>query len=544
MTEFFKKNEKSIAEAVVAFFVWIGCIIASGKIFTNDPLSMGSLPMDYDAVPFMSILSKILALFAIFGFFKFIEYARKDMFTMPVFLVLVVLFLALLFISYPGYYMSDDALIFGYATRFLPVYWHNYLTSLYYMVAMTIIPASTAPIIMHCFISAMVFAYLYKKGGKIMLICAILPFTLLSVMMCFRPVIYAPVFLFFFAFLYYDIYMAKPIGKDLHLRVGVLSVLAAILCLWRSEGIVLLPFCVILLPLSVIRRGEETDIHLNGEEVVKKSSMDKVALALFAGIFVASYVLVRLPQAMGEEKYYGNDYLILATVRPLSLIVHEGKDYPEKEEDLENINKIVKLDYLQYETLSCTSFHRYNADKNSGSYTQTLASDADREKYIKSAARLIYKNLDVYLAERVQLFLVTNGIYGYDDALVGGHKQVETSEYALYASDRDYGEELIAGNQRIKINGTKAVADFLFKFGGEAYIPMLIVMIVTFIIAAIKKNGFIALIVLSLLARETLIFLTAPASFIQYGYPSMFVAAWAFIAVLLSRKVVNAEELE
>ena len=87
MTEFFRKNEKTIIEAVAALFVWIGCAIASGKIFTHDPLSMGSLPMDYDAVPFMSVLSKALALLAIFGLFKFIEYARKDMFTMPVFLL-------------------------------------------------------------------------------------------------------------------------------------------------------------------------------------------------------------------------------------------------------------------------------------------------------------------------------------------------------------------------------------------------------------------------------------------------------------------------
>ena len=148
---------------------------------------------------------------------------------------------------------------------------------------------------------------------------------------------------------------------------------------------------------------------------------------------------------------------------------------------------------------------------------------------------MIYHNPDLYIAERIQLFLITNGIYDYDPGLVMGMKPVETSQYALYSGDRDYGLVLIDGNKRLDINGTDKIAKFLFAAGGEAYIPMLVILIVSLVISIIKKNWFIAVTLLSLLAREGVIFLTAPASFIQYSYPMMFVTAWAFLVCIKKR---------
>lgn len=478
------------------------------KTFTGDPLNMNCLPVDLEAVPFMHIFSKILVFLIIWGMLEFFYYGLRHKKLLFSFFIFFALYLILLLCSYPGYYMSDDTVIFGYATRYYPVYWHNYLTSLYFMTGMSLFPASTGPIILNDLCLALVFSYIFYKTEKLfatrfrylILLCALMPFVLLSALMCFRPALYAPFFLFFFAFLYFE---KKEQKKLTYRKLLMLSVLAALLCFWRSEGIVLIVFCLALIPLC----------YKTG---VRKTVLFLVAFAVF-------FSIMKVPQTRGEEKYYGSDYLIISTVRPLSLIIHREQTYEGAKEDLANIDAVIDLDYISYETLSCSSYNRYNSDFNEGRFTQTGADKAAQKAYLKSALRLIAHNPDLFFAERLQLFFVTNGIYDYDDSLVMGLKPVNTSEFHLYQSDKNYGFELIEGNKRIPLTGTDAIASFLFKYGGEAYLPVLALLIFSILLSLIKRNWFMFFSLASLLAREAVIFLTAPASFIQYSYPVMFV---------------------
>lgn len=492
--------------------------ITDTKIFSSDPLNMNCLPIDYDMVLLMHVLSKILVFFALWGILEFLYYGIRHKKLLVSFLGFFILYLLLLLCGYPGYYMSDDTVIFGYATRYYPVYWHNYLTSLYYMVGMSLFPASTGPIILNDLCLAMGFSYIYYKTDLlfstkvkyIVLLCGLMPFVLLSGLMCFRPALYAPFFLFFFAYLYFEKKEEKSLTWQ---KLLLLSALAGLLCLWRSEGIVLIVFCLLLLPLCY------------GKDLKK--------LALFLLAFAVFFSVMKIPQSKGEDKYYGSDYLIISTIRPLSLIIHREQTYPGAEEDLANIDAVIDLDYISYETLSCSSYNRYNSDYNGGHFTETGADSKTQQAYLKSALRLIAHNLDLYFAERLQLFFVTNGIYDYDPALVLGLTPVTTSEFHLYQSDKAYGYELITGNQRLPVTGSEAVASFLFQYGGEAYLPVLILLILACIYTLAKRNLFFFFGLLSLLAREAVIFLTAPASFIQYSYPTMFVTVFMVLILII-----------
>lgn len=478
------------------------------KTFTHDPLNMNCLPIDTGAVSFMHILSKILVFLVIWGMLEFFYYGLRHKKLLFSFLGFFIFYIVLLLCSYPGYYMSDDTIIFGYSTRYYPVYWHNYLTSLYFMTGMSLFPASTGPVILNDLCLALVFSYIFYKTDRlfstkakyVILLCALMPFVLLSALMCFRPALYAPFFLFFFAFLYFE---KKEQNQLTPGKLLILSALAALLCFWRSEGIILIVFCLLLIPLCY------------------KTGVKRTALFLLA--FAVFFTTLKLPQSRGEEKYYGSDYLIISTIRPLSLIIHREQTYPEAKEDLSHINAVINLDYIRYETLSCSSYNRYNSDYNQGRFTQTGADEASQKAYLKSALRLILHNLDLYFAERLQLFLVTNGIYDYDDSLVLGLEPVNTSEFHLYQSDKNYGFELIEGNKRIPVTGTDAIASFLFQYGGEAYLPVLALLVLSLLVSLIRRNWFLFFSLASLLAREAVIFLTAPASFIQYSYPVMFV---------------------
>ncbi len=521
------KSKDKIHIGLFAGAVLLFCItfFTDRKTFTADPLNMNCLPIDSGAVSFMHFFSKILVFLIIWGMLEFFHYGLRHKKLLFAFSGFFLFYIILLLCSYPGYYMSDDTIIFGYATRYYPVYWHNYLTSLYFMTGMSLFPASTGPIILNDLCLALVFSYIFYKTDKlfstkikyVILLCGLMPFVLLSALMCFRPALYAPFFLFFFAFLYFEKKEQQKLAAG---KLLMLSALAALLCFWRSEGIVLIVFCLILIPLCY------------------RTGFKKILLFLL--LFAVFFGTMKLPQSKGEKKYYGSDYLIISTVRPLSLIIHRDQTYAGAEEDLENINAVIDLDYISYETLSCSSYNRYNSDFNEGRFTQTGADDAAQKAYLKSALRLIAHNLDLYFAERLQLFLVTNGIYNYDASLVMGLEPVNTSEFHLYQSDRNYGFELIEGNKRIPVSGTDAIAAFLFSCGGEAYLPVLALLMLSLLIAFIKRKWFEFFSLASLLAREVVIFLTAPASFIQYSYPVMFVTVFFLLVSAIEYAQKNA----
>ena len=112
-------------------------------------------------------------------------------------------------------------------------------------------------------------------------------------------------------------------------------------------------------------------------------------------------------------------------------------------------------------------------------------------------------------------------------------KPVVATDFHLYDHDRAYGFEMLDAYKRVSLEGSNNYALFLFDFGGEAYIPMLVIALVMLIVSFIYKKWFYVVLFLSLFAREAVIFLTAPASFIQYSYPFMYaVAAVAMVMVI------------
>jgi hypothetical protein len=259
----------------------------------------------------------------------------------------------------------------------------------------------------------------------------------------------------------------------------------------------------------------------------------KRSAILFTFFLLAAFLLIKAPQSHGENKYYGSDYLIISTTRPLSVIVHREQTYEGAEEDLANIDAITQFGYLHNDSLSCSAYNRYNSDHNEGKYTETGADSTTQKAYLKSAFRLIVHNLDLYFGERLQLFLVTNGIYNYDPNLVLNLNPVVTTNFHLYEHDRSYGFALIDGNKRLPVRGSDSYALLLFTFGGEAYIPVLLLLLGMTIYTLVKKNLMVFFTCLMMLARECVIFLTAPASFIQYSYPVMYATVFLFLMLLL-----------
>ncbi len=504
----------------LAVLIWALSFITDTKIFSGDGLNMNCLPVDTSMTLFMHIAMKLCVLAFWYLFLTFLTKLWEKKELLIVFVILLAVYGAGLAITYPGYYMNDDPIIFAYATRFLPVYWHNYLTSLFYMTAMSIFPASCGPVLLSDVCYACFFTLIYEKGlslikGKnplprvLLILPGLLPFTLLGALMCFRPAIYSSFFMLYFMLLYFD----KKTGAGFtSKRLILYALLTAVLSLWRSESIVLLPLSVILIFLAFKPTGKQ--------------------LLTFFLASLCLYALISIPQKGGENKYYGSDYLILSTTRPLSVIVWRDQTYPGADEDIANISAVTDFGYLHNDSLSCSAYNRYNSDHNEGRYTQTGADKETQSRYLKSAFNLIAHNFDLYLGERLQLFCVTNGFYNYNKAMVLNLKPVISSDFHLYEHDRDYGFEMLDAYRRVPLTRHDGWALFLFAAGGEAFLPVLVLCFALLILSLFKKKWFGFFFFGALLAREAVIFLTAPASFIQYSYPTMYVAATVTLVTL------------
>lgn len=519
-----KQKRQHLILFSIAVLLWGITFYTDTKIFTSEPLNMNCLPIDTGMVTLMHLLTKLGVLAVLLGALTFLFHLAKRPQSLAVFAGLLAIYVIGLLLTYPGYYMSDDPIIFAYATRYYPVYWHNYLTSLFYMIAMSLFPASCGPVLLSDILYAAVYTYLFDKARRmfssgwsyLVLLTGILPFTLLGALMCFRPAIYSSFFVFYFVFLYFEWKEKNTLTLPKFL---ILALLTAILSIWRSESIILLPASGILIALAY------TENDARRRDALKRA-------VLFVLCAVLMFSVIKLPQSHGEKTYYGSDYLIISTTRPLSVIVHRDQTYEGAKEDLENISAVTDYGYLHNDSLSCSAYNRYNSDHNEGKYTQTGADAATQKAYLKSALRMILHNLDLYFGERLQLFCVTNGIFNYDQDMVLSLKPVVTTNFHLYEHDRSYGFEMLNAYKRIPLQSQEGYALALFTYGGEAYIPMLLLLTVLLIVTLFRRKWFLFFCFGSLLAREAVIFLTAPASFIQYSYPMMYVTAVFFVLMV------------
>ena len=121
----FLRSKQTLIIGILSLIWWVMTFITDRKIFSTDTLNMSSLPINTDAVVFMHVLSKLLTLAVIVGLLCFISYGIKHRRLLFAFCAYFLIYFAILLLSYPGYFMSDDTIILGYATRYYPVYWHK-----------------------------------------------------------------------------------------------------------------------------------------------------------------------------------------------------------------------------------------------------------------------------------------------------------------------------------------------------------------------------------------------------------------------------------
>ena len=337
------------------------------------------------------VISKLFAAIFIFLLWQLIFYVgthlkkRSVRVALGLFLVLFVVFGVFLLPDY-GLRSADNYITYMYARTLWPEYWHSAYLSMIYTGCMMVFPNPGMITFMQWVGLSFVVGYAFERvesspvlKGKLKWVLFALFFIPNSLYLCcdpYRTEVYAIICMFFVTVLVMD---AVDGVKRSELQMVLLAVLAGFIAVFRSEGII----------LGV---GGYMAMLIYGYKLNRKR------VVAFSAAAVMAFVVISIPQKLGDKKYYGKDYSIINSFPSLVNILNSGEhniDYDGAEESLAAIDAVVPLDLVR--VYGMEGYRRYNYFCHRPDINQSCATDEQAAAYVKGFHDLVLHNPVIYL---------------------------------------------------------------------------------------------------------------------------------------------------
>lgn len=344
-------------------------------------------------------ISKLFAGIIIFGLwnvvFKIIKRKIPSV-TLKLFGIIFIIGFLIGLILYPSTFALevDNLLNYSYAIRLLPTYWHSIYTGALYAGCVMVIPHPFSIFIFQWLAFVLTIAYIYigvekltgseSKFKYITLLFFLLPETYYIVFNAYRNNYYTILCLFYFSYVFF-----KGCDKNAAINfkeIIVITCMAAFIMVWRSEGILVGLAGTLILTVYVY-----------------KKDMKKTICILTA--LVCLFTVFSKVQGIGEEKYYGKDYMIINTTNVLYSILNNPEadlSYDGAEEDLAAIENVIPVNVLKETAM--TGYRNYNYTKGHLDFNQTLVDDVSADKYMKAYYKIVLHNVTDYLNVQINSF--------------------------------------------------------------------------------------------------------------------------------------------
>lgn len=518
--------------------VWFACIhfvisfFTDRLIFTYSLCDFTSLTMA--AKSLLAIGSKIAFFFVLVllwqGLYYFVKKADRRFvrYTLIYFAMMCILLL----LTYPGIFRMDEfSLLFG-ALDIYPVFWQNYLTSVFYIFSLMLIPTPAGVILMQCVINSLVVGYLIYKIEALGVVkgrwiyAVYLPFVLFPVLDSnlypMRMSVYAFLELcLLMKLVFFRLEKKEPRG----IEFVTMIILSALVIVWRSEAI----YYLIAIPVCfVCMLGKYTD---------KKVKMRFILWLLI------TVVVLYIPQKLGDKVINGNQYeltgMLLPVVPLVDACVHEVQQTTDSETKTELEGLLTVVDRVLNVELMV---EEYAKGKNGINMFWSMPNELQR-KYTDTEftafkgvyTKLIVRYPLVFLKERVQTFfesedLLENTTVIFDNTGVKNHEQL--SELFLA---KPINKEL--RKSVISVLELRDRADYNRKLTGYSVvyhvILPLIFLVGLLVVLCLKRKWGYALLLASHLCKVPLIFLTAPSRLFMYYYPVYLTGAFVVVLLIL-----------
>jgi len=435
------------------------------------------------------------------------EKVRKICILSGIYFLVMMVFLLL---TWPGIWRIDEFTILKTAKDLHIHYWQGYLTSIYYILCLMLIPTPASVILWMCVINSFIVGYLVYTlwmytGQKKIAFLLYLPFLFFPVidsnLYPMRMSIYAFAELLLLAKVCFWKYENRiPEKKELSLVL----LLAGIVTSWRTESIYYLVLFPVLLAFLFWKK-------------LSKQKLVKIAVAYL----VIAVAMVGV-QKIGEGTERGDNYELTAIIRPLTPLIVEAA-FCEEKDLIAAVDKVVNCAYL-FEGASKGEngigiFWEYTGNGLlKDNYTRE-----DYQNYKKAYYELILRHPKVFLKERLDTYLQST-------SLLGRITDVEPPSEAIHAELR---------KKVYSILELRSFEDYFTQGIGatvvySSVLPSIFLALGS-VLLLLKKQFVYAGSALMVFAKVPLVFLTAPGTLFMYYY-SPYLCGWIFLifaAILL-----------
>ncbi len=477
---------KHILPLVISGIWTIASLFYDRLTFTVSPLSMA-----HNYIP-----CKVLMFAAIFLAASFVIKALRDSASSErqilkyACIYFIPMILVLIYKLPEGFLSNDESLIFSEALALSDYTWFYYITTWYYIISIMMIPSWVGPIIIKVIIQCLCAGYAvarlrhYLNGAKkayLIYIAFLLPPILAYTTSAHRIPIYIFLYVFFMFMLYMDRLENVPFIWS---HAIPLLFIMAILTQWRTEGIYLSVFGIIMILICY------PSIYSDKENRIRN------ILLLIIASFLIQYIVAipqygLIPSRMGDK---AANRMLPFYAYTVTNLYRNGLDLTD-ETNAASWDKVDR--YLDVETIA--GINDYLGDIN---YEDALilyyegydgrrpdATDEDYLVFTEGVQELMRNNPDVLIRTKWGSF-----------------------DYAATVYEPVPGQ----GIAPLAISLVKTVAYNL-------YFPMLLLILMfVWSILKIKERAFFFMLSLCLFAHFTIVFILAPASYFKYYFPVYF----------------------
>lgn len=424
----------------------------------------------------------------------------------------------LLLLVWPGIWSWDDITILRNAAAFNLTPWHHFFSGLFQILCLQTIPIPAGVMIIQSLIASLIIGYcvtniseLYSKSKKTKIVLQIIlgliclfPPLVMYILSGFRMGIYSYLELLLITKM---IILYKNKEQATRYDIIKISLLTIIISCWRTEGFYY-PICILLLYLIM------------GNKIIRK----KVAIAVSLVIMIISFSIGKINNLMIGN----NEYSLTATMEPVTALVKNSNE--SDKEEIDKINQVIDVQYVLE-----------NPEKTGELYywTTGVVKDYSKEQYsdyLKAYLKLALKYPNIAFKSMWNIFVRAGSGFGEDSkqttknmtANTGG-QAVDLFDVSTMANTRWNSISVadLRAKRAINIDVRNSVILFLNGTDSDGkltiihnifwnfFIPFILIF-GCLIYKLVKKDWFMVFLILTVVIRIPIVFVTAPAEYFMY----------------------------
>lgn len=436
------------------------------------------------------------------------------------FLIFFIPYFLFLLASWPGLFLYDDCVIYDAAVNMRLFEWLSYLTSFCYLMGLYLFPSAGSitflGAVLFLLIASWITSHLDEGGAR-------KPLLILSILIVFFPGVLfyssvtiarttfnASLELLLLSLLYF---LAKKRTPLTAAKLVLIALLTALLSTWRKEGI----YHLILVPLIFF-------IFFRKTISTKRSLIFLLSLGLsflFVNNFFTSFI------DRGWRSGVGLHYQLSAYLNALPMILVDDQS-AISEENLKKISEVIDVEKMKSLQKDLPPHLKAPFESFVGQAGKTVYKFPFNEQKLKNFRKaywsLVFSNIDIFLAARLRTFIHSS-------------KNASIGDYALYylvtLNEKEREKIDIKNNLepflKNKLNHPISMQVKKKTFGlvessqKYAYVFYNFILL-TLILFCVMIRSFswkdpLGYLILILLIRFFIVFITAPAAYNYYYYP-------------------------